>query len=67
MPQYPYRDKLSGYQLDLYRPFGQNNKMPEDSELPEKEQGKKRDWERLIATNIKTTKSNNWGPGKGNW
>lgn len=55
MPYYPYKDKLTGYQLDLFRSFGCNHEMPKDEELPEKERGKKRDWERLIAANIKTT------------
>ena len=67
MPQYPYQDELTGYTLDLYRPFGQNHIMPSDEELPEEERGKPRKWKRLIASNIKTTKSNNWGPGKGRW
>lgn len=65
MPFYPYKDELSGYQIDLHRPFGENHRMPEDHELPEEERGKERKWVRLIADNIKTTYAQ--GSGKGNW
>ena len=66
MPLYPYLDENTGYQLDLFRPFGQNEKMPEDEELPEEERGKERKWKRLIGSNIKTTRAPGFG-SKGNW
>ena len=56
----------TGYQLDLFRPFGENDRMPEDSELPEAERGKDRKWKRLIG-GAKINKAPSWDPGKGRW
>lgn len=55
MPIYPYKDELSDYEIELFRPFGYNHEMPKDEELPEVERGKKRKWKRLIAKSIRTT------------
>lgn len=65
-PIYPYQDELTEYTIELYRPFGGNEKMPEDDELPEEERGKPRKWKRLIGGNIKTTRVPGWG-AKGHW
>lgn len=67
MPIYLYQDQLTDYRIELFRPFGANETMPQDNELPKEEQGKERNWRRLISNNIKTTKAANWGAGKGNW
>lgn len=67
MPQYPFKDELTGYMIYLYRHYDDFDRMPADDELPVEERGKTRKWVRKIAKNIKTTKSPSWGGGKGNW
>lgn len=67
MPLYTYIDKTTGYQIDILRNFAQYQDLPNDTDLPEEEQGKERDWEKQLGTNVKVIRGENWGPGKGNW
>lgn len=66
MPLYLWRDKNTGYEIEVLRPKSEDYLVcPQDSELPADERGKDRDWQKLISSGITTTYAQ--GRGKGNW
>ena len=67
MPMYYWEDKKTGYGIEVIRKFDDYKQPPEESELPKEEQGKAREWQRLLKKAPGVTKSRNWGPGKGYW
>lgn len=63
MPVYTWRDKKTGYEVDIYRSsFDDYRDPPRDEDLPEEERGKDRDWQRIIVDGPTLT-----NPNKGNW
>lgn len=67
MPIYVWYDKLSGLEVDILRDFDKYKEEPTDEDLPEKERGKERDWEKHMGTGIRVTRGRNWSGSKGNW
>jgi hypothetical protein len=68
MPLYEWKDKKTGYQVEVFRErFDQYLEAPKDEELPEEERGKERDWEKQISKGIKVERGNTWQGSKGNW
>ena len=62
MPYYSWRDNKTGYVVHVLRSFSRYEEPPKDEELPEEEQGKPRDWERIITKGPVIA-----NPNKGNW
>lgn len=66
MPMYLWQDKETGLEIEVLRPFSEYEEPPSEEELPIAEQGKKRDWVRLINTAPHVTRAPGFGK-KGYW
>ena len=66
MPFYTWIDHKTGYKTDVIRSFKDYEIPPQDEDLPEDEQGKEREWERLIGEMLFVSKwPSSTGPVKG--
>jgi hypothetical protein len=63
---YYWEDKNTGYGIDVLRSFKDYQQPPEESELPEEERGKERDWKRLLNSTPTVTRAPGFGR-KGHW
>ena len=66
MPLYFWEDTKTGFSIEVLRKFDDYQQPPTEPELPKEEQGKEREWQRIIGT-PQVTKGRGWGPGKGHW
>lgn len=49
MPMYMWQDRKTDYEVEIIRTFSEYEVPPQDDDLPSEEQGKDRDWVRLIS------------------
>lgn len=66
MPIYRYRNKKTGYEIEVVRSFEEYEIPPQVSELPVETEDVGGEWERILGVPLHTSKwPNSTGPVKG--
>jgi hypothetical protein len=67
-PLYVWYDETSKKEIEILRPFAGYQEPPTEEEArAEGLDPEKAKWEKRLGRGIRVTKSDSWGPGKGNW